>query len=149
MPRIVIGETDLPEGTGSEALRAAAIPLMVEPAPALKPDAGRADPECRTLRRTQLVAKRSTLIIGFALTLIFGLASPAAQATVKCQCNNGTLAHALDADYGDEDADENCNDACSQSGGGRVWSVDTDRTDDDVTVRGSDRRPPARHQPRR
>jgi len=40
MPRVVIGETGLPEGTGFGALRAAAIPPMVEPAPVLKPDVG-------------------------------------------------------------------------------------------------------------
>jgi hypothetical protein len=73
--------------------------------------------------------------------LLSGLLGPgAAMATVKCQCNNGTLAHAMGADYDDEDVEESCNEACSSSGGGRVWSVDSDDDGDDVTIRGGERR---------
>ncbi|MGH0032947.1 MAG: hypothetical protein ACQGVC_24405 [Myxococcota bacterium] len=61
------------------------------------------------------------------LALVAGLLAAApALASVKCQCNNGTLAHAMGADWDDDDVEEACNDACSESGGGRVWSVDED-----------------------
>jgi hypothetical protein len=92
---------------------------------------------------------RNTRAAGFVLALVCLLAPPAAQATVKCQCNNGTIAHAMNADYGDEDAEEECNDACSTAGGGRVWNVDTDSNDTDVTVDDRHRMPPARPRPRR
>jgi len=80
--------------------------------------------------------ERSIFSAGIAVFLICLLSPAAAFATVKCQCNNGTLSDAMDADYGDDDADEACNEACSEMGGGRVWNVDTDQEDgDDVTIR--------------
>jgi hypothetical protein len=33
----------------------------------------------------------------------------------------------MGADFDDDDAEESCNDACSSSGGGRVWQLDQDR----------------------
>ena len=84
---------------------------------------------------------RTALTAGLVILLI-GLLSPtAAFASVKCQCNNGTMSEAIDADYDDEDVDEACNEACSELGGGRVWNVDTDQQDgDDLTVRHGKRR---------
>jgi len=83
---------------------------------------------------------RSIRSLGIAVFLICLLGSGTAFATVKCQCNNGSVGHALGSDYGDDDLDEACNDACDMSGGGRVWSVDTDQDyGDDVTIRRGDR----------
>ena len=66
---------------------------------------------------------RSALTVGMVI-LLSGLLSPAAAfASVKCQCNNGMLAEAMDADYDDDNANESCNDACSDMGGGRVWKA--------------------------
>lgn len=65
--------------------------------------------------------------IGIAIFLICLLGPGTALATLKCQCNNGTISHAMGSDFGDEDAEESCNDACSESGGGRVWRLDQDR----------------------
>jgi hypothetical protein len=74
------------------------------------------------------------------IALLFTLLAPGtALASVKCQCNNGSIVNAMGADYDDEDVDEECNDACSMQGGGRVWSVDRDQDDDDDTTRGDDR----------
>lgn len=67
---------------------------------------------------------RSVVIAAFLVCL---LGPGTAYATLKCQCNNGTRAHAMGSDFGDEDAEEACNDACSASGGGRVWQLDLDR----------------------
>jgi len=92
---------------------------------------------------------RSIRSLGIAVFLICLLGPGTAFATLKCQCNNGTLSHAMSADYDDDDVNESCNDACSTSGGGRVWSVDTDRGyDSNVTVRRGNQRP-ARPAPRR
>ena len=82
---------------------------------------------------------RTTLLAGIAV--LFALLLPgAALASVKCQCNNGSVVNAMGADYDDEDVDEECNDACSTQGGGRAWSVDRDQDDgdddDDSTSRG-------------
>jgi len=83
---------------------------------------------------------RSILTLGIAVFLICLLGPAAAFATVKCQCNNGAVSHAMGYDYDDDGLDEACNDACSELGGGRVWSVDTDEDDgDDVTIRRGDR----------
>ena len=92
--------------------------------------------------------ERSILAIGIGV-LLGVLGADTAQATVKCQCNNGTIAHAMSVDYDDDDLDEACNDACSMSGGGRVWNVDTDRGyGGDEVIR--DRvRPPAKPAPDR
>ena len=68
--------------------------------------------------------------VGIAIFLICLLGPGTAFATLKCQCNNGTITHAMGADFDDDDAEESCNDACSSSGGGRVWQVDQDREDD-------------------
>jgi hypothetical protein len=92
---------------------------------------------------------RSALVGGIILVLMCLLGPGSAQATVKCQCNNGTVAHAMNSDYDDDDLEESCNDACSMSGGGRVWSVESDRDDDDVTIRPRGTRPPAKPEPRR
>jgi hypothetical protein len=77
------------------------------------------------------------------IALLFTLLAPGtALASAKCQCNNGTIVNAMGADYDDEDIDEECNDACSSQGGGRVWSVDRDQDDgddDDDTTRRDDR----------
>jgi hypothetical protein len=73
---------------------------------------------------------RSARSLGIAVFLICLLGPGTALATVKCQCNNGTISHAMDADFDDDDAEESCNDACSGSGGGRVWRVDQDRESD-------------------
>ena len=70
---------------------------------------------------------RSIRLVGIAVFLICLLGPGTALATLKCQCNNGTISHAMGADFGDEDAEESCNDACSESGGGRVWQLDQDR----------------------
>jgi len=78
---------------------------------------------------------RSALTVGLVI-LLSGLLSPvAAVASVKCQCNNGMTSEAMDADYDDGNANESCNDACSEMGGGRVWNEETDQdTGDDVTI---------------
>jgi len=56
-------------------------------------------------------------------------------ANVKCQCNNGTIADDMSSDYDDPDLDAACDDACSESGGGRVWKPEVDEEDgDDVTI---------------
>ena len=83
---------------------------------------------------------RSTSSAATAVLLVCLLGPGTAFATVKCQCNNGTLSHAMGADYDDEDVEESCNEACSSSGGGRVWSVDTDDDGDDVNVHRGERR---------
>ncbi len=70
---------------------------------------------------------RSIRLVGIAVFLICLLGPGTALATLKCQCNNGTISHAMGSDFGDEDAEESCNDACSESGGGRVWQLDLDR----------------------
>jgi hypothetical protein len=74
---------------------------------------------------------RFELSTGIAVLLAGVLGAGAAQATVKCQCNNGSVVQATGVDYDDEDLDAACNDACSMLGGGRVWNVDTDRDEDD------------------
>ena len=71
--------------------------------------------------------ERTIRLIGIGVFLICLLGPGAAFATLKCQCNNGTISHAMGSDFGDEDAEESCNDACSSSGGGRVWQLDEDR----------------------
>jgi hypothetical protein len=70
---------------------------------------------------------RGIRFIGIAVFLICLLGPGTALATLKCQCNNGTISHAMGADFGDDDAEESCNDACSSAGGGRVWQLDQDR----------------------
>jgi hypothetical protein len=89
---------------------------------------------------------RFALSAGIAI-LFAGLLGPGvALATVKCQCNNGAIAQAMNADADDDDVDAACDDACSMLGGGRVWSVDTDQDedgDDDVNRRGERPRTPA------
>jgi len=75
---------------------------------------------------------RSTLWAGGAILLLALFAPGTALATVKCQCNNGSITQAMDVDYDDEDLDAACNDACSMLGGGRVWNVDTDQYDEAI-----------------
>jgi len=70
---------------------------------------------------------RSIRSVVIAIFLISLLGPGTAFATLKCQCNNGTIAHAMGADFEDEDAEESCDDACSSAGGGRVWQLDEDR----------------------
>ena len=85
---------------------------------------------------------RSIISVGIAAFLLCLLGPGTAFASVKCQCNNGTVSHSMSADYGDDDVDESCNDACSSSGGGRVWSVDRDRDyESNNTVRRGNQRP--------
>ena len=59
---------------------------------------------------------RSIRSVGIAIFLICLLGPGTAFATLKCQCNNGTISHAMGADFDDDDAEESCNDACSSSG---------------------------------
>jgi hypothetical protein len=70
---------------------------------------------------------RSIRSIGIAVFLICLLGPGTAFATVKCQCNNGTVTQAVGSDYDDDDLDDACDDACSMLGGGRVWQLDRDR----------------------
>jgi hypothetical protein len=70
---------------------------------------------------------RSIRLVGIAVFLICLLGPGTAFATLKCQCNNGMISHAMGADFSDDDAEDSCNDACSESGGGRVWQLDQDR----------------------
>jgi hypothetical protein len=97
------------------------------------------------------MSKRSVFIAGITLSLACLLGPGSAQATVKCQCNNGSVTHAMDADYDDDahDQAESCNDACSTLGGGRAWSVDSDQEDGGDTIRVRGPRPPAKPEPRR
>jgi len=91
---------------------------------------------------------RSIGSLGIAIFLICLLGPGAALATVKCQCNNGTITQNLGADFDDEDVEESCNDACSESGGGRVWRLDEDR--ENIYDSGDhDGRPDERPSPRR
>jgi hypothetical protein len=73
---------------------------------------------------------RYAFLAGIAL-LFTTLAPGPALASVKCQCNNGSVVNAMGADYDDDDVDEECDHVCSSKGGGRVWSVDRDQNDDD------------------
>jgi hypothetical protein len=83
------------------------------------------------------------------VVLLLGLFGPgSALASVKCQCNNGIITHDMSTDYDDDDVEEAWNDACSESGGGRVWKPEIDGGDgDDVSVR--HRRGPVKRGPRR
>lgn len=93
-------------------------------------------------RRVHDVLDRSTLLVLAGIPVLLALLSPGTTlASVKCQCNNGSVVHAMGADYDDEDVDEACNDACSMQGGGRAWSVDRDQDadDDDDTTRRDER----------
>ena len=63
---------------------------------------------------------------GSAILLLTGLlGGGAAQASVRCQCNNGTVTQAMGVDSDDDDVDAACNEACDMLGGGRVWNVTT------------------------
>ena len=76
------------------------------------------------------------------IAFLFALFAPGTTfASVKCQCNNGSVVNAMGADYDDEDVDEECNDACSTQGGGRVRSVDRDQDDDDDDTTRREERP--------
>jgi hypothetical protein len=90
---------------------------------------------------------RSIRTVGIAAFLICLLGPGTALATVKCQCNNGTISHAMGADFDDDDVEESCSDACSESGGGRVWQLDEDRQN--VYDSGNRGRIPNRPGPRR
>jgi hypothetical protein len=86
---------------------------------------------------------RSILLAGIALLLICLLGPGIASASVKCRCNNGTITEDMSSDYDDDDLDAACDDACSDLGGGRLWSPDTDDNGDngdDVTIRPGERR---------
>jgi hypothetical protein len=87
------------------------------------------------------VLDRSISWTTLAVFFICLLGPGAVSASVKCQCNNGMLAEAMDADYGDDDVEQACEDACSELGGGHVWTEATDGEDHDVTV---DERPRGR-----
>jgi hypothetical protein len=91
---------------------------------------------------------RSIRSLGIAVFLICLLGPGTALATLKCQCNNGTITHAMGSDFGDDDAEESCNDACSESGGGRVWQLDQDR-ENVYDSGGRGNRAPNRPKPRR
>jgi len=87
---------------------------------------------------------RTIRILGVAALTVLLFGAGNAWATVKCQCNNGSITHDMSADYDDDDLDAVCNDACSESGGGRVWKPEVDESDgDDVIIRH-----PARPAPR-
>ena len=90
---------------------------------------------------------RSIRSVGIAIFLICLLGPGTAFATLKCQCNNGTISHAMGADFDDDDAEESCNDACSSSGGGRVWQLDQDR--EYIDNSSSNARRPVKKKPRR
>ena len=87
---------------------------------------------------------RTIHLMGIAVFLICLLGPGTALATLKCQCYNGTISHAMGSDFGDDDAEEACNDACSESGGGRVWQLDEDRQNDYGSGDRSDRAPKKR-----
>ena len=70
---------------------------------------------------------RSIFSVGIVVLLTCLLGAGTALATVKCQCNNGTISHAMSASFDDDDVEESCNNACDGSGGGRVWQLDRDR----------------------
>jgi hypothetical protein len=70
---------------------------------------------------------RTVRTVGIAIFLVCLIGPGTALATLKCQCNNGTIRHAMNAEYGDDDADDSCNDACDGSGGGRAWQLNQDR----------------------
>jgi hypothetical protein len=63
---------------------------------------------------------RIILAVGSVLAVACLLGSGTALASVKCQCNDGAISEAMDADFGDDNAEEACNDACSSMGGGRT-----------------------------
>jgi hypothetical protein len=86
-----------------------------------------ADSSASNLRRSQDMLNRTICLMGITVFLICLLGPGTALATLKCQCNNGTISHSMGSDFGDDDAEESCNDACSESGGGRVWQLDEDR----------------------
>jgi hypothetical protein len=90
---------------------------------------------------------RSTLSLVITIFLIFLLGPGTASATLKCQCNNGMTKQNVGADFSDEDAEETCNDTCSDFGGGRVWQLDQDREFIDNSNSGARR--PAPKKPRR
>jgi hypothetical protein len=46
------------------------------------------------------------------------------------------------ADFSDDDAEESCNDTCSDFGGGRVWQLDQDREFIDNSNSGASRSAP-------
>lgn len=77
---------------------------------------------------------RTHFAAGAAVLAVLLLGTAPAFATVKCQCNNGSIAHDLSTDYDDPDADAACNDACEMAGGGRVWTPEQDDDDDSSDV---------------
>ena len=90
---------------------------------------------------------RSIYSLVIAVFLIFLLGPGTAFATLKCQCNNGMTKQNVGADFTDDDAEETCNDTCSDFGGGRVWQLDQDREYIDNSNSGARR--PANKKPRR
>jgi hypothetical protein len=65
-------------------------------------------------------------IAGWAAVLLalwVWIVPAAAEASQKCQCENGVIVHAMD------DGDDACEDACSGMGGGKVWNPDEDEDD--------------------
>lgn len=91
------------------------------------------------------MCNRNIILSGIAVFVVCLLGPGTALASVKCQCNNGSVAHSMSANYDDDDVEDTCNDACSSAGGGRVWRVDTDRSDsDNVNVRRGNRQPKGR-----
>lgn len=71
-------------------------------------------------------------ILAAWVALLLGLA-PAAVASTKCLCNNGTIVQSMD------DGEGVCEDACSELGGGRVWTPDDADGDDDGADAGRER----------
>jgi hypothetical protein len=100
-----------------------------------------ADLAVSILRRSPVMFDRSIRLVVIAVFLLCLLGPGAAFATVKCQCNNGSISHAMGASFDDEDVEDSCNDACSELGGGRVWRLDQDRENVyDNSGRGNGRR---------
>ena len=55
------------------------------------------------------------------------LTASAAIASTKCQCNDGSIVQSMEDDGDNSD----CNDACEEFGGGRVWTLEDEATEGD------------------
>jgi len=91
---------------------------------------------------------RSILWAAIALLASSLLGAGPALATVKCQCNDGSVTLAMGYDYSDDDLDDACDDACGLQGGGRVWNLDTDQDSGDDVAIGRGERPREEPRPR-
>ena len=85
---------------------------------------------------------RNIYSLAIAVFIICLLGPGTAFATLKCQCNNGMTKQNVGADFSDDDAEESCNDTCSDFGGGRVWQLDQDREYIDNSNSGANRSAP-------